>query len=236
MNAREDAGLLPVLEATAERYVLPWYRGALSALSAWLPILLMALLALASWWLVRNTPVFQGEKPPVVKRHVPDYTMRGFTVQRFAANGTLRAQIEGDELRHYPDDDTMEIDNVRIRSVSSEGRVTTAVARRAVSNADVSEVQLHGDAHVAQEARTTPAGAVEEAIDFRSEFLHVFLRTERVRSHLPVQIVRGTTRVEGGSMTYDNLDRVAVFEGRVKATFGLLQPIPASTPKATSRP
>lgn len=236
MNAREDAGLLPVFEATAERYVLPWYRGALSAFSAWLPILLMALVALASWWLVRNTPVFQGEKPAVAKRHIPDYTMRGFTVQRFAANGSLRAQIEGDELRHYPDDDTMEIDNARIRSISTEGRVTTAAARRAISNADVSEVQLLGDAHVVQQAHTTPEGAVEEAIDFRSEFLHIFMRTEQVRSHLPVRIVRGATRLEGGSMVYDNLDRVAVFEGKVKATFDTPQSAAASAPAVSSPP
>ena len=236
MNGRDDAGLLPVLEATAERYVLPWYRGTLSALSAWLPILLMALLALASWWLVRNTPVFQGDKPEVEKRHIPDYTMREFVVQRFAASGALRAQIEGDVLRHYQDDDTIEIDNARIRSISDEGRVTTAVAHRAVSNADATEVQLLGNAHVVQQAHTTPAGDVEEAIDFRSEFLHVFLRTERVRSHLPVIIVRGATRLEGGSMTYDNLDRVAVFEGRVKATFGLPPASPASAPEASARP
>jgi lipopolysaccharide export system protein LptC len=236
VNPREDAGLLPALEATAERYVLPWYRGALSALSAWLPIILMALVALASWWLVRNTPVFQGDRPALAKKHIPDYTMHDFTVQRFAANGTLRAQIEGDVLRHYPDDETIEIDNARIRSISAEGRVTNAVARRAVSNADATEMQLFGDAHVVQQAHTTPTGAFEEAIDFRSEFLHVFLRTERIRSHLPVLIVRGTTRLEGGSMTYDNLDRIAVFEGRVKAIFGLPQTIPAAAVAASAPP
>ena len=57
-------------------------------------------------------------------RHEPDYTMRDFSVQRFSADGPLRAQIEGDALRHYPDTDTLEIDNARLRAVGPDGRVT----------------------------------------------------------------------------------------------------------------
>ena len=44
-----------------------------------------------------------------------------------------------------------------------------------------------GGAHVTREATPT-----EEAIDFWSEFLHVFVNTERVRSRLPVRGRRST--------------------------------------------
>ncbi len=178
----------------------------------------MALLALATWRLAKNTPVFQGDKPEVVRRHVPDYTMNGFTVQRFANAGALSMQIEGDTLRHYPDTDTLEIDKVRIRSITPEGRVTLAWAEKALSNGDGSEVQLTGHARVLREAYNE-GDAHEAPIDFHGEFLHVFLRTERVSSHLPVVITRDATEVSGASMTYDNLTRVAQFTGRVHATF-----------------
>ena len=83
--------------------------------------MLMALLAAGTWWLVRNAPTFEPPRAAPPPRHEPDYVMRGFVVQRFAADGALRTQIEGDTLRHYPDTDTLEIDQARIRSVADDG-------------------------------------------------------------------------------------------------------------------
>ena len=219
MSSAGESTLVPAAEPTVRRFMLPWYQRALGALSAYLPLMLMALVALATWWLVKNTPVFQGAKPAAALRHIPDYTMRNFKVQRFAADGSLRLQIEGDEARHYPDTDTLEIDRARIRSITPDSGVTVATAQRAISNGDGSEVQLTGQAHVVREASQT-GGKTLEAIDFKSEFLHAFLQTEQVRSHLPVTITRGTVQIEGASMDYDNLSRVAQFKGSVKATFG----------------
>ncbi len=229
LTSAADSSLMPFDEPASRRVVLPWYRRALSGLTAYLPLVLMALLALATWWLVKNTPVFQSDKPMIAPRHVPDYTMRQFTVQRFAVDGSLRVQIEGDELRHYPDTDTMEVDNARIRSITPDGHVTVASAQSGLSNGDGSEMQLSGRAHVVREAYTV-GNRIEEAVDFKGEFLHAFLRTEQVRSHLPVTITRGGTQLQGASMTYDNLTRVAQFNGRVKASFqpAALSPSPPS--------
>ncbi|HJW11366.1 MAG TPA: LPS export ABC transporter periplasmic protein LptC [Albitalea sp.] len=186
----------------------------LEQVSSYLPLLLMALLALSTWWLVKNTPLPEAERAAAPLRHEPDYVMSRFVVQRFAPDGTLRAQIEGDALRHYPDNDTIEIDRARIRAIAPDGRVTRAVANRALSNGDGSEVQLHGGAHVTREA----SGA-DPAIEFRGEFLHAFMNTERVRSHLPVVVTRDGSELRGDSMDYDNLERVLQIKGRVQATF-----------------
>ena len=89
-----------------------------------------------------------------------------------------------------------------------------ATARRALANGDASEVQLQGGAHVVREGR-----GAEDAVDFRGEFLHAFLNTERVRSHLPVTMTRGATEIRADAMEYDNLERVVQLKGRVQATF-----------------
>lgn len=219
MSSASASTLVPAAEPAVRRYMLPWHQRALGALSAYLPLILMALVALATWWLVKNTPVFQGAKPAAALRHIPDYTMRNFTVQRFAADGGLRLQIEGAEARHYPDTDTLEVDHARIRSVAPDSGVTVATAQKAISNGDGSEVQLNGQAHVVREASQVGVRSLE-AIDFKSEFLHAYLQTEQLKSHLPVTITRGTVRIQGASMDYDNLSRVAQFKGSVKATFG----------------
>jgi lipopolysaccharide export system protein LptC len=206
----------------------PWYLRAIDTASTYLPLLLMAVLALGTWWLVKNTPLFEGDRAAAPLRHEPDYTMTQFMVQRFGANGAMRVQIEGDLMRHYPDTDTFEIDNPRIRAIGDDGRVTTATARLALSNRDGSEVQLTGGAHVVRAAARTPPprGAapggppptpIQTAIDFRSEFLHYFQFTERVRSHLPVVVTQGGSEIRADAMAYDNLARVLDLKGRVRA-------------------
>ena len=192
----------------------PWPGRLLDAASAYLPVLLMGLLALGTWWLIKSTPVPGGERAAVAPRHEPDYAMTNFLVQRFSADGAMRVQIEGDMLRHYPDTDTLEIDNARIRAIAPDSRVTLASAKRALSNGDASEVQLLGGALVVREAV-----ASDEAIEFRGEFLHAFLSTERVRSHLPVTVKRGATEVRADGMEYDNLARVVELKGRMVAVF-----------------
>ena len=198
----------------------PWAWRAIDAASAYLPLLLMAALALGTWWLVKNTPLLDNERELAPLRHEPDYTMSQFMVQRFAPNGAMKAQIEGDVMRHYPDTDTLEIDNPRIRAFGEDGRITNATARKAIANRDGSEVQLSGDAHVVREAIGKSA-----AIEFRGEFLDCFQNTERVRSHLPVVVTQGSTEIHADSMAYDNLAGVLDLKGRQRAV--LTPPAPA---------
>ena len=196
----------------------PWQRRAswslrvIDTASTYLPLLLMAMLALGSWWLVKNTPLFESDRVAAPLRHEPDYTMTKFLVQRFGSDGAMRVQIEGDLMRHYPDTDTVEIDNPRIRAIGTDGRVTLATARQALSNRDGSEVQLTGGAHVRREPTATDA-----AIDFRGEFLHYLQYSERVRSHLPVVVTQGGAEIRADSLAYDNLAGVLNLKGHLRA-------------------
>jgi lipopolysaccharide export system protein LptC len=201
-------------ERERRRIRLPWHLRLLDTVTAYLPLLLMALLALGTWWLVKNTPMPEPDRELAPPRHEPDYTMQKFLVQRFGIDGRMRVQIEGDEMRHYPDTDTLEIENPQIRAIGPDGRVTRASAKRALSNGDGSEVQLFGAAQVVREAV-----AQQPAIEFRGEFLHAFMQAERVRSHLPVVVRRGSTEVRADGMEYDNLARVIDLKGRQRAVF-----------------
>ena len=49
---------------------LPWPARVLDAVAAYLPLLVMALLALGSWWLVKNTPLPQAAREPAPARHL----------------------------------------------------------------------------------------------------------------------------------------------------------------------
>ncbi|MDB5946763.1 MAG: kdsC [Ramlibacter sp.] len=200
-------------------------RGAWDQVSIYLPIILMALMALGTYWLARNTPVFSLPEPPRPARHDPDYYMRGFSVKTFDAAGRLKSEVFGSEARHYPDTDTLEIDQPRIRSYNEKGELTVATAIRALTNADGSEVQLLGDAVVTRAPTPGPDGRPTPLLEFRGEFLHAFLNTERVTSHKPVIMVRGNDRFTADQMDFDNVTRVMDLTGRVH---GLL--VPAGKP------
>jgi len=197
-------------------------RRAWDSLSVYLPIVLMGLMAMTSYWLVRNTPESREPELEAAPRHVPDYFMRDFSVRVFGADGKLKSEMLGVEGRHYPDTDTLEIDKPRIRILGAEGRVTTATAQRGLINSDGSEVQLFERAVVVREAHTNAQGLVTPRSEMQSNFLHLFANTEQVRSHLPVVLLRGRgDRFTADAMNYDNLDRVMQLKGRVRGT---LQP------------
>ena len=189
--------------------------------SIYLPIILMGLLALGTYWLVRNTPVQSaapGDKPVSSE---PDYFMRGFSVKTFDGSGRLKSEVVGKEARHFPDSDTLEIDQPRIRAINEKGILTVATANRALSNGDGSEVQLFGNAIVTRDAGTDAQGNPVPALQFRGEFLHAFMETERIRSHKPVTLTRGDDQFTADSMDYDNMDRTMDLRGRVR---GVLAP------------
>jgi lipopolysaccharide export system protein LptC len=212
---------LSVALTTFVRLTAKWRQG-WDRLTIYLPVLLMGLLALGTYWLVRTTPVFGPAEPDKPPSHKPDYFMKQFSVRTFDVDGRLKSEVFGEQVRHFPDTDTLEIDQVRIRTFNSQGRMTTASARHAISNGDGSEVQLYGDAVLIREPLPEAAGqAGQNRFEARGEFLHAFMNSERIKSHKPVQLLRGTDRFSADSLEYDNLDRVLSLQGRVR---GVLWP------------
>jgi lipopolysaccharide export system protein LptC len=188
-------------------------------LMLYLPVLVMGVLALGTYWLVRSTPVPEPDRPERVRGHEPDYFMEGFSVKSFDPAGKLRSEVIGDVARHYPDTQWLEIDAIRIQSFDAKGRLTTATASRGLTNEDGSEVQLIGNAVVVREAiaagKDSPAQARTE---YRGEFLHAFMDTEQVKSHKPVELRRGKDVFTADSMDFDNVQQVMRLQGGVRGT------------------
>ena len=201
------------LRSSAPRVRAPWHLRLRDAISAYLPLLLMLLLALFTWWLVKNTPSAPGEAAEPVARHEADYTMSKFTLERFDAGGRLKVRVEGAQMRHFPDSERYEIDEVQMRAIAPDGRITLASARKAISNGDASEVQLLGAAHI------TSVDADGKPIEMSGEFLHAYLAQERVHSHLPVLITAAGSTVSAAGLDYDHGQRRLELQGPMRAVF-----------------
>lgn len=191
---------------------MPWPLRLRDALSSYLPLLLMLLLALATWWLVKNSPKAPGAPTETAARVEPDYTMSGFALERFDAQGRLKLRLEGAQMRHFPATDRIEIEAVKVRAISPDGRVTLAHAQRALSNGDGSEVQLLGGAEISsQDASGAP-------LVMRSEQLHAFFVTERVSSNAPVWVQYGATQANAAGLDYDHAARKLDLGGPLRMT------------------
>jgi lipopolysaccharide export system protein LptC len=200
-------------------WLLALWRDAAHSFSLYLPIIVMALLALGTYWLVRSTPSIALPDLASAPKHEPDYFMHQFAVKTFDAKGILQSEVLGSELRHYPDTQVIEVDKARIQSFK-DGRLTTATAERALSNADGSEVQLMGNALVVREPFKNPQGEQVPRLEFRGEFLHAFLDSERVKSHKPVTLKRGNDQFTAERLDYDNAQRSVNLQGRVRGVIG----------------
>jgi lipopolysaccharide export system protein LptC len=184
------------------------------ALATWLPLLLMLLLALGTWWLVKSTPGAATPRPGSAATHEPDYTMEVFSVQRFTAQGRPSVRLQGERLRHFPDTDVTEVDGLRLHAVDEDGVQTQALARRAWINGDASEVRLEGGAQV-----TRPDGPGGAAIDMRGQALQANLRTRQFAATQPVVVRFGSGELQAERFEYDHATRVLVMKGRVRASF-----------------
>jgi lipopolysaccharide export system protein LptC len=190
-------------------------RKLIGSLTLYLPIVLMGVLALGSWWLARNTPVAVAAAPQQVQRQEPDYFLTQFSVKSFDPQGQLMSEVWGQKARHFPATDILEIDAARFRSLRS-ARVTNGQGDRAYSNGDGSEVQLVGNAVVVREAERSAEGRDLPRMEFKGDFLHAFLRTEEVKSHKPVTMQRGADQFSGDAMVYNKIDGIVQLDGRVR--------------------
>ena len=226
----DDAALpLGPLPSLPPRAPQAWHQRAREVAGSYLPLLLLFLLALGTWWLVKNTPGPPASAPAPQERDEPDYTMEAFVVERFDKLGRLKLKLQGRQLRHFSGSGIIEVDQPRLRAVAENGRVTLALARRAMVNGDGSEVQLIGDAQVDS---TGPRG---EPLHFRGEFLHAFRNTERLRSHLPVTVTTsGGSEFHAAGMDYDHLSGLLQLHGKIRGR--MLPSAGARVPAAAGDP
>ena len=58
----------------------------------------------------------------------------------------------------------------------------------------------------------------EQPVEIRSDFLHAFIETEVVQTHLPVTVKQGPNQLRAGGLRYDGQKRVLQFDGPVRAS------------------
>ena len=193
-----------------------WWQGlrtALDRLALYLPLLAMGVLALGSWSLVRSVPTLLTPPAQTAPRTDPDYVLGRFSAQVFDAEGQPVRQLTGERARHYPQGDELHVEQVRILARSASGAQVQAQALRAVAPGHGERLDLAGQVQVVRLADARAA-----RVDFKGEQLQVLLDEERLRSALPVDIVRAGEHYSAERMDFDVRTGQYTLEGQVRAT------------------
>ncbi|TXI62281.1 MAG: LPS export ABC transporter periplasmic protein LptC [Limnohabitans sp.] len=191
-------------------------RRALDRLTLYLPLLVMVVLAMGSWWLVRSMPDLWSSPAVTPVRKDPDYHLENFSTQVFNAQGRRTSQVSGEKARHYPDTDELHIDMVRFVAVSDDGTEVQATAQRGIATGDGERVTLMGNVHVVREAR-----GASPRLELRGEKVVALQSQEKLLSDVPVEITRERDRFTASTMAFDMKSGQYQLSGRVH---GLLQP------------
>ena len=183
--------------------------------AVYLPVLTMGLLALGSYWILRSAP--EPQAPALLRpaTHEPDYFMRGFSVRSHGTDGALLSELSGSQVRHYPDNDVIEIDQARLLALNGSG-YTRAEARLLSTDGQQSQYLLEGAVTVERHGSANKAGP-ESSMHFAGEQLRVYADGQRIASDLPVELTRNGNRATAQSLRYDNSTGVAELQGRVRA-------------------
>lgn len=193
-------------------------------ISLYLPVVLMGMLALISYWVVSRSPAPDEPRPPPAISAEPDYFMRAFAVRTFASDGQLRTEIEGLELRHYPADNTIHVDQARMQSIDETGRLTTAQAQRLVTNDAQTIYALSGDVVIVREAWVLADGQRLPRLEFRGESITYDVEQDQLASDQPVTLMRDQDRMQADKLLYRIDQADVVLQGRVRATLQSRRP------------
>lgn len=187
-------------------------------LSVYLPVLLMMFMALASYLLLQATPEPPQPEPERALTHDPDYFMRRFSVKVFAPSGALASEMYGSEAHHFPDTDTVVIDNARVRAFNQNNQLSTATARQVTANGAGTEFELKGDAVVVRQAGLSRTGQRVSRLEFHGEHLIVSTGPEFVVSDVPVLLVRDHDQITADALDYrGDATQVVILTGNVRA-------------------
>lgn len=107
-------------------------------------LLLIILLAVVSGWIfdsIEKSPILTKEKV----RHDPDYFLKNFTSTTMDDTGKPAYQVKAHHLEHYPDDDSMKLQQPLFSFYKDKTKIWTAQANEALVLNNSEIIHLKGD-------------------------------------------------------------------------------------------
>jgi lipopolysaccharide export system protein LptC len=178
------------------------------------PLALLVFLALLTFWINRAV------QPPLPKldgssRHDPDYIMSNFVTTQTDVNGDLRYKLAAIEMRHFPDDDSTELQRPRYTQFAVGKPYTEVEGMRGFVSTDGEEVRLFDNVKV-----TRQAFADKGEMTVETDYLNIRPNEELVTTDRPVIIRQAPkTVIYATGMVYEKKQKTVTLLNRVRAHY-----------------
>ena len=146
------------------------------------PIALLSILAIMTAWI---NHVVQPKKPKLdgSSRHDPDYIMSNFVTTQTDINGDLRYKLASVEMKHFPDDDSTNLERPRYTQFSANKPYTEVQALRGYVSSNGDQVQLVDNVKI-----TRQAFANKGEMTIETNYLNILPNQDLARTDSPVVI------------------------------------------------
>ena len=162
-------------------------------------VLVLVLLALGSFWVLQTMRSDINNALSETVRSKPDYYVDHFNYVRMAENGQPRYAIRGDAMRHYPKDDSFEIDQPFITRLT-EGRASmTLRSERARIEDDNSKIHMYDKVN-----GDRPATPTSEKMHLTTEYLLLLPDDDIATTDKFAEITMGESIMTGTGMIVNN--------------------------------
>jgi len=178
------------------------------------PLVLLIFLAVLTFWINKavqpSQPKLDGSS-----RHDPDYTMSKFVTTQTDIKGDLRYKLAAVEMRHFPDDDTTELQRPRYTQFTVNKPYTQVEGLRGYVSSNGEEVQLFDNVKV-----TRPAFGEKGESTVETDYLHIRPNEELVTTDRPVVIRQAPkTVIYATGMIYEKKNKTVTLLHNVRAHY-----------------
>ncbi|MCA3190388.1 MULTISPECIES: LPS export ABC transporter periplasmic protein LptC [unclassified Cupriavidus] len=187
-----------------------------------LPLLLMAIVAGSTFWLVQLNSPREADEASRAKRHEPDYWMERFSATELAEDGTTKLRFTGVKMVHFEDDQTYDVTTPAMRSYELDRPPVTVNAQRGTMNAEGSIIDLYGNAFVVRQAGTDPSK--DPRMTAASQYFQLLVNDDIVKTDRAVQLTRGPSVMTANGMIFNNVTREVQLLGNVRGTIIMNSP------------
>jgi lipopolysaccharide export system protein LptC len=158
-------------------------------------LLLAAVMALGSFWLLEIVRKSGSDAAPATVRTDPDYYVENFNFVRLSATGEAEYNISGKRMVHNPTDDTHVVDTPVVNSLSKSRPPMTVRADRALIEPDAVKVHLYDNVRLDR-----PKTPKADYFHMESNYLLVLPDEDVLRTDKPVRMTLGNAQLSGTGM------------------------------------
>ncbi|MNJ99649.1 Lipopolysaccharide export system protein LptC [compost metagenome] len=182
-------------------------------------IALSAGLAFGSFWLVEVMRRQTDDTLPTKQRSEPDFYAEKFNFVRMGKDGTARYNLTGTEMKHYPLDNSYQIQKPVMYSFSKERQPMVSRSERALVEKNNTEVHMYENVVIDR-----PPAAGSQHFQLKTSYLLILPDDEIMKTPKHVDIKVGTSTLNGSGMFANNATGEFTLSSNVNALYQAAHP------------